>query len=114
MSISVPLAVTMMMGTRERVRIDRQTSTPDILGSIRSKRRMSGSVSSYRRSASAPSRATMTRNPSLVSPMTSASMKDSSSSARSTRTGPSPEPLPGVGFFALLIRHARYGAGGSG
>jgi hypothetical protein len=45
-SISVPLAVTMMMGTRERVRMARHTSMPDILGSIRSSRRMSGSVSS--------------------------------------------------------------------
>ena len=42
MSISVPLAVTMMMGTCERARMVRHTSMPDILGSMRSSRRMSG------------------------------------------------------------------------
>ena len=51
---------------------------------------MSGPVSSKSCSASLPSRATVTRNPSLVSPMTSASMKDSSSSASRTLTGPFP------------------------
>ncbi len=52
MSISVPLAVTMMIGTAERARIERHTSMPDILGSIRSKRTRSGS--SRRRAAGPP------------------------------------------------------------
>ena len=102
MSISVPLAVTMMMGTLERVRMVRHTSMPDILGSIRSSRRMSGAVSSKSCSASLPSRATVTRNPSLVRPMTSASMKDSSSSASRTLTGPSPGAVRALFLAAAL------------
>ena len=50
---------------------------------------MSGSASSKSDNASIPSRATVTRKPSLFRPMTSASMKDSSSSASRTLTGPS-------------------------
>ncbi len=59
MSISVPLAVTMMIGTDERARMDRQTSMPDNLGSMRSSRTRSGSISSKSWRASAPSRATV-------------------------------------------------------
>ncbi len=58
MSISVPLAVTMMIGTDERARMARHTSMPDSLGSMRSSRTRSGSGSSKRWSASLPSRAT--------------------------------------------------------
>ena len=84
MSISVPLAVTMMMGTEDWARMERQTSIPDKRGSIRSNRTRSGSSEAKRRRASLPSRATVTSNPSRVSPMTRASTKDSSSSARRT------------------------------
>ena len=46
MSISVPLAVTMMMGTGERARMARHTSIPDILGSMMSSSTRSGSMAS--------------------------------------------------------------------
>ena len=65
--------------------MDRHTSIPDSLGSIRSSRTRSGSTSSNRRRASVPSRATVTSNPSRARPITRASTKDSSSSASSTR-----------------------------
>ena len=99
MSISVALAVTMMIGTEERARIDRQTSRPEILGNITSRRIRSGSLFSKHSSASDPSRATVTANPSRSSPRTSASMNDSSSSASRTWTvsGVSPGHDSGVG-----------------
>ena len=85
MSISVPLAVTMMIGTVEWARIDRHTSMPDRRGSMRSRSTRSGSTSAKSRSASVPSVATVTSKPSRASPITRASTNDSSSSASSTR-----------------------------
>ena len=80
MSISLPLAVTMMIGTDERRRSSRHTSMPDTLGSITSSSTRSGFTASKMSSASAPSRATWTRNPSRLSPTVRASTKESSSS----------------------------------
>ncbi len=84
MSISVPLAVTMMIGTDDRARMERHTSIPESRGSMRSSSTRSGLTEAKSRRASLPSRATVTSKPSRVSPMTSASMNDSSSSASST------------------------------
>ena len=64
MSISVPLAVTMMIGTAERALIARQTSIPESFGSMRSSRTRSGWTASNLLSASGPSRAIVTSNPS--------------------------------------------------
>ena len=68
MSISAPLAVTMMIGTVERRRSSRHTSTPDTLGSITSSSTRSGWTASNTSRASAPSRAICTRNPSRFRP----------------------------------------------
>jgi hypothetical protein len=83
-SISAPLAVTMMIGTWVRRRSCRHTSMPDTRGSITSSSTRSGLTMSNRFSASMPSRAISTRNPSRLSPTLSASMKLSSSSTTST------------------------------
>ena len=80
MSISLPLAVTMMIGTEERRRSSRHTSMPDTLGSITSSSTRSGPTASNTSSASAPSRATLTRKPSRFNPTVRASTKESSSS----------------------------------
>ena len=45
MSISLPFAVTMMIGTRDFARISRHTSRPDIRGNITSSRTRSGVTS---------------------------------------------------------------------
>ena len=84
MSISAPLAVTMMIGTWLRLRSWRHTSMPDTFGSITSSSTRSGWTASNRSSAWAPSRATCTRKPSRRSPTVRASTKDSSSSTTST------------------------------
>ena len=73
-SISDDFAVTMMIGTDDRLRISRHTSTPDTPGSITSRRMRSGSTSSNRLRASGPVRATSTVKPSRRSPTLSASM----------------------------------------
>ena len=64
MSISAPLAVTMMIGTWLFLRSCRHTSMPEILGSITSSRTRSGRTMSKRSRASYPSTATSTGNPS--------------------------------------------------
>ena len=74
-SISAPLAVTMMIGTWLRLRSCRQTSMPLIRGSITSSRTRSGFTTSKRSSASKPSVATSTWNPSRRSPIVRASTK---------------------------------------
>ena len=56
MSISLPLAVTMMIGTDDRRRISRHTSMPETFGSITSSSTRSGRTASNTSSASAPSR----------------------------------------------------------
>src|SRR3954469_15537275 len=84
MSISALLAVTMMIGTVDVLRISRHTSMPDTRGSIRSSRMTSGWISAKRWSAEAPSIATSTRKPSRFKPTVSASMKLSSSSTINT------------------------------
>ena len=68
MSISAPLAVTMMIGTWLRLRSCRHTSMPDTWGSITSSRTRSGLTASNRSRAWAPSRATWTRKPSRRRP----------------------------------------------
>ena len=73
-------AVTMMIGTRDRERISRHTSMPEILGSITSSSTSAGCVASNRSSASAPSAAVSTRKPSRCSATASASRYDCSSS----------------------------------
>ena len=102
MSISAPLAVTMMMGTFERARMARQTSIPESLGSIMSSSTMSGLVSSKSWRASRPSRATVTLNPSWPSPTTRASTKDSSSSAKRTVTGRPSVVTPGAPLRGVI------------
>ena len=90
MSSSVDLAVTMIIGTVELARIARQTSMPDRRGSITSRRTRSGWSAANRSSASTPSRATVTKKPSLSRFTVSASTKDSSSSTTRTRAGGAP------------------------
>ncbi len=70
----------MMIGTCERVRSSRHTSTPEMRGSITSSSTSAGRTASKRAIASAPSAATSTRNPSRSSAMRSASRYDCSSS----------------------------------
>ncbi len=65
----------MMIGTVLFVRSWRQTSIPEMRGSITSSSTRSGRTASNRSSASAPSVATSTRNPSRFSPTWSASTK---------------------------------------
>ena len=60
-STSSPLAETMMMGTWDTSRMDRQTSTPDTLGNIKSSRTTSNRPSRNWSRASAPSRHTVTK-----------------------------------------------------
>ena len=84
MSISAPLAVTMMIGTWLRLRSCRQTSMPLMRGSITSSSTRSGLTMSKRSRASKPSIATSTWNPSRRSPIVSASTKLASSSTTST------------------------------
>src|SRR3954468_10463403 len=74
----------MMIGTADRARSARHTSMPESLGSITSSSTMSGRTASNTSSASLPSRATWTRNPSRLSPTVRASTKLSSSSTTST------------------------------
>src|SRR5690606_24917411 len=85
----------MMIGTWDRLRSSRHTSTPEMCGSITSSSTRSGCTASNTSSASAPSRATLTRNPSRLSPMVRASTKESSSSTTST-----------VGSGALMVLSA--------
>ena len=84
MSISDPLAVTMMIGTWLRLRSWRHTSMPLIRGSITSSSTMSGATASNMSSACGPSDATSTRKPSRAKPMRKASTKLISSSTTST------------------------------
>ena len=60
MSISELLAVTMMIGTLERARSTRHTSSPDTVGNITSNNTRSGSTDGNISSPSAPVRATAT------------------------------------------------------
>ena len=60
MSTSESFAVSMMIGTLERVRISRQTSVPERPGSMRSSRIRSAPVRSNSVSALGPSAATVT------------------------------------------------------
>ena len=97
MSISLSRAVTMMIGTCERCRSWRQTSVPDISGSIRSSSTMSAPVRSNSVSAAVPVAATETSKPSLRSMYDRASENDSSSSTTSTRATDFPSlPLGSV------------------
>ena len=84
MSISEPLAVTMMIGTWLRLRSWRHTSMPLSRGSITSSSTRSGWTMSKRSSASKPSVATSTLKPSRRSPIDRASTKLGSSSTTST------------------------------
>ena len=70
----------MMIGTCERVRSSRHTSTPEIRGSITSSSTSAGRTASKRAIASAPSAATSTRKPSRSSATRRASRYDCSSS----------------------------------
>ena len=70
----------MMIGTCERVRISRHTSTPEIRGNITSSSTSCGLLASNISIASAPSAAVSTRNPSRSSATRSASRYDCSSS----------------------------------
>src|SRR6202034_1892261 len=101
LSISLSLAVSMITGTFDFSRSDRQTSLPGRPGSIRSSSTRSAPVRSKVSSASGPDEQTATSKPSLRSRYEMASLNDSSSSTTSTRV----TSLPPGGS-----RHGRGGA----